>query len=168
MGGVTEVRARASGRVRRARGSRTSFGEPVTSRLGPCALVAKAGQATGCDANWRNGGCGVCPASSVDALASHGTRLVPPGRFKTAAMSSVFLFVAALGTSGCRMGRADDAAPPKPVAECLQYEAKLNACFHRDASIASQPMLLAKTDADRDRIAAKCSENLKRLETACR
>lgn len=111
-------------------------------------------------------------ASNVGSLGSHGMWVVPiavlGGGSKAAAFFSILAFVASLGTTGCRMGRADDATPPEPVAECVQYEAKLNACFHRDASVASQPTLLARTDSDRERIGAMCSDNLKRLETACR
>jgi hypothetical protein len=56
-----------------------------------------------------------------------------------------------------------------PVAECTQYEARMSSCFHRPpGGFASQPSLLPKDQADRERIRGICAENLKRLETACR
>jgi hypothetical protein len=73
----------------------------------------------------------------------------------------------ALGLSlGC--GGKGIAPGPEPVEECRQYETALNACFHRDVSVANQASLLPKSDADRRRIKALCSENLKRIQIACR
>ena len=57
---------------------------------------------------------------------------------------------------------------PEPVAECVQYEAKLKACLHRDVPIASQAALLPKSDEERAQVKALCSENLKRIQVACR
>ena len=75
----------------------------------------------------------------------------------------------ALAACGGRTPSGDSgAAPPQPVAECVQYEGALKTCFHRDSAFASQPGLLPQTDADRDRIRAMCAENLRRLTTACR
>ena len=73
---------------------------------------------------------------------------------------------ALLCVSACSGSRKAD--PPEPVAECLQYEHMLSSCFHRDASFASQENLLAKTEADRERIKAFCVDNIQRLKTACR
>jgi hypothetical protein len=57
---------------------------------------------------------------------------------------------------------------PEPVRECSQYEAALDACFHRDSGFASQPSVLPKDDADRERIRSLCIENLERLPAACK
>lgn len=65
-------------------------------------------------------------------------------------------------------GGKKSAPTPEPVAECVQYETKLNVCLHRDARIASQDTLLPKSDEERARIRALCSESLKRIEVACR
>ena len=67
---------------------------------------------------------------------------------------------------GCS-SRHGEASAPEPVEECLQYEATLNACHHRNLSIANQPTLLRKSDEERDRIKQLCSENLQRIRTAC-
>lgn len=61
MGGAAQVRARVSGRVCRAQGSRTSFWGPVIFRLGPSALVEVAKQATASDTPGREGWWGGCP-----------------------------------------------------------------------------------------------------------
>jgi hypothetical protein len=68
--------------------------------------------------------------------------------------------------TGC--GGKHDPPQPEPVEECLQYEAAVRSCFHRDAAIASQAALLPATAADRQRIRAVCSENLQRIQKACR
>jgi hypothetical protein len=65
----------------------------------------------------------------------------------------------------CACGRTGE---HEPVPECVQYEAKMSACFHRDSGFASQPSLIPKTDADRDRIREICLTNLERLQVACR
>jgi hypothetical protein len=56
----------------------------------------------------------------------------------------------------------------KVVAECKQYEAALDACYHSPSGFAEQPAMLAKTEADRVRLAQSCMINLERLKTACR
>jgi hypothetical protein len=70
--------------------------------------------------------------------------------------------------SGCGARGTTDSGAPEPVPECLQYESALGTCFHRDVGFALQPGLLAQTDADRRRIGAMCTQNLKRLRAACR
>jgi hypothetical protein len=80
------------------------------------------------------------------------------------------LFVAALACA-CHSGASSasgDGANPAPVEECKTYEAAVNACFHRNLSIAHQTSLLPKSEDDRRRIAALCTENLQRIRTACR
>jgi len=54
------------------------------------------------------------------------------------------------------------------VAECQQYQAKLESCFHRPVPFASQASLNPKTDEERARVRQMCSANLARLETSCR
>jgi hypothetical protein len=77
------------------------------------------------------------------------------------------LFVATLLMAcGSKASPTDDSA--RPVDTCLEYETAIDTCLHRDAAIAHQPSLLAKTDAERGRIRAVCAENLRRLKTACR
>ena len=81
-----------------------------------------------------------------------------------------FLVVAVMA-GACRLGGSNDSSTSQssePVDECRQYEAALNACFHRDASFANQPALLPQSDADRERIKLLCAENLRRIRTACR
>jgi hypothetical protein len=53
------------------------------------------------------------------------------------------------------------------VPECRQYEAALDACYHRDSGFAEQPAMIPKTDADRKRIAELCTVNLARIKVAC-
>lgn len=62
-----------------------------------------------------------------------------------------------------------DAVDPTAVPECQLYEAKIASCLHRfSAGFATQASLIPKTKADRERIREQCSENLARLEKACR
>ena len=81
------------------------------------------------------------------------------------AMAAISL-VAACG--GHKASSEDGGVAIEPVAECREYEDTLKTCFHRDTKFASQPGLLPKTDADRVRIGTLCSENVRRLKTACR
>jgi hypothetical protein len=68
----------------------------------------------------------------------------------------------------CSSRHADvTAVAPAPVEECEQYEAALNACFHRDVEFAHQAAVLPASDADRERIKIVCSANLQRIRTAC-
>jgi hypothetical protein len=78
------------------------------------------------------------------------------------------LFVGLLALSACGGKHEGERSSPTPVEECRQYEDAVRRCFHRDVSIATQPSLLAVTKADRERIGASCSENLKRIQQACR
>jgi hypothetical protein len=57
---------------------------------------------------------------------------------------------------------------PGPVPECKQYEAALDACFHRDSGFANQPSVLPKDEADRERIRNLCNRNLEQLPAACK
>jgi hypothetical protein len=66
-------------------------------------------------------------------------------------------------TSACNASVKPDRVP-----ECERYEAALSACFHRDASVASQPALQPKDEADRDRIRDLCVKNLERLPASCK
>jgi hypothetical protein len=50
----------------------------------------------------------------------------------------------------------------------VRYERALGACFHREVSVAQQPGLLPASDADRARTEALCTENLHRIQLACR
>jgi hypothetical protein len=63
---------------------------------------------------------------------------------------------------GCSKDNGD------PVAECRQYEAALDACFHRDSGFAERPEMIPKTKDDRERIRNVCSANLARIRAACR
>ena len=75
-----------------------------------------------------------------------------------------FLAIAILGTACSSRHPAEKKAP----AECQQYEAALDRCFHRDSGFASQPALVPSSDADRVRIGKTCAENLERLPASCR
>jgi hypothetical protein len=66
---------------------------------------------------------------------------------------------------GCGGGKGSNNG--EPVAECRQYEAALDACYHRDSGFAEQPAMIPKTDADRKRIAELCTVNLARIKVAC-
>jgi hypothetical protein len=69
----------------------------------------------------------------------------------------------------CGGHKASGEAPSaEPMAECDQYQALMRRCLHRDVPMAQNVMQLAKTDADRERFRAVCSENLARLAAACR
>jgi hypothetical protein len=73
-------------------------------------------------------------------------------------------FVAALvALVGC-----GDHVDATPVAECTQYQAALESCFHRPNDFASQASLVPRTEADRERIRQVCSANLERIRIACR
>jgi len=91
-------------------------------------------------------------------------------RFLTA--GTVALIFAAAGCGGGASAPVEQAASPQgraeTVEECVSYERALGKCFHRNVSFAAQASLLPKNDSDRDRIRALCSENLRRLSTACR
>lgn len=67
----------------------------------------------------------------------------------------------------CRGGPTSEAVTSQPVEECKQYEAALRSCFHRNVSFAHQSFVLAKSDEDRKRIKEICSDNLRRIQTAC-
>jgi hypothetical protein len=65
----------------------------------------------------------------------------------------------------CGGGHKDNG---EPVAECRQYEAALDSCYHRDSGFAEQPAVIPKTKQDRDRIRELCLANLARIKAACR
>jgi hypothetical protein len=65
-------------------------------------------------------------------------------------------------------GHVDKTADVEPVAECVQYQAALESCFHRDSSLAHDPTMIPKTPEDRVRIQQICADNLARLGKACR
>jgi hypothetical protein len=75
-------------------------------------------------------------------------------------------FAIAVVMTGC--GGKHDSGAPEPVEECKQYEVAVNRCLHRNIDFASQPSLLPATAVDRERIRAVCSENLQRIQKACR
>jgi hypothetical protein len=71
--------------------------------------------------------------------------------------------------AACGGHKASGSAPnAEPVAECLQYQSLMQRCLHRDVPMTQNMMQLVKTDADRERFRAVCSENLERLSAACR
>jgi hypothetical protein len=84
------------------------------------------------------------------------------------AAAAVAALVACGGRKASEERAANSSDVPQVVSECLRYEEKIRVCMHRDTGFANRPMLLARTDADRARIGAMCSENLRRLEAACR
>lgn len=100
-------------------------------------------------------------SASVSVGKRHGFR-----RGKLRAATAV-LGIALLVATGCR-GRAGRSDQGEPVAECQEYERALSACLHQDQPFATQPALLAKSDADRARIGALCTEKMIRLRAACR
>lgn len=80
------------------------------------------------------------------------------------ATSYAFAF-ALLSACGSHKSTSDK---PEPVPECVEYERLLTTCYHRNVPFANQPILIPKTDSERDRVKALCSENIQRLMTACR
>jgi hypothetical protein len=78
-------------------------------------------------------------------------------------MKRAILLILAIGLGAC-----GERIKPEPVAECQAYEAALTACFHRPSQFSRQASLLPETRSQRKRIAQLCSDNLKRLRTACR
>jgi hypothetical protein len=64
--------------------------------------------------------------------------------------------------------RPDDPVAAEPLAECAAYEQTFNRCLHRDLRIAHDETLIPKTRADQDRIRQVCTENLTRIQMACR
>ncbi len=84
-------------------------------------------------------------------------------------MKHLLIFiVACAGACGGKTDKASDkASKVELVAECVQYQAALDSCFHRDSGFASQPAMIPRTEADRRRLQQVCSENLARLKTAC-
>ena len=88
---------------------------------------------------------------------------------KTRARPGVSLVsVLAVLALACGCGGKRPSSDAEPVAECAQFETAMNACFGRHSSVARTPALLPKSDADRERIRAMCSENLERIRIACR
>lgn len=88
--------------------------------------------------------------------------------FSPATRFALLLFlVTASACRGCTLHHGETSSVPEPVPECEQYEATLNACHHRNLSIASDPSLLPKSDEDRARIKQFCSDNLARMRRAC-
>jgi hypothetical protein len=76
------------------------------------------------------------------------------------------LVVGAAACGGHRHGGAP--AERAPVEACVRYEQALGTCFHRSVSIAEHPTLLPGSDAERARTEALCTENLHRIQLACR
>jgi hypothetical protein len=84
------------------------------------------------------------------------------------AVSIVGAVVVFAGCGGHKDASQSETGALEPIAECKAYEDELRTCFHRETSFASQPDLLAKTDADRARVRALCADNIGRLKKACR
>lgn len=83
-------------------------------------------------------------------------------------MWKVFAVVLSTTALACGDKAGQDKVPPEPVAECQQYEAAMDRCFHRESKFASQSSMIPKTEADRARIKQTCLDNLQRIQTACR
>ena len=79
---------------------------------------------------------------------------------------SIATWVVLLVCAGCSR-LADGQQLPQVVPDCVEYERALSRCFHRDVEIAKQTSLLARSDADRERIAHICNESLRQIRTAC-
>jgi hypothetical protein len=95
------------------------------------------------------------------------TRVSIRSRSRSALKGAPWLRLIAMLALAC-CGGHHDPPHPEPVEECRLYEAAVKNCFHRDISIASQASLLPATDADRERVRAMCSNNLQRIQKACR
>ena len=76
--------------------------------------------------------------------------------------------VIATGLMVCACSARHNADGEAPIAACVSYESALKSCFHRDVAFANQQVLIPNNDADRERIAQLCSENLARIRETCR
>jgi hypothetical protein len=76
--------------------------------------------------------------------------------------------LAAALSASIACSRPDDPVAAEPIAECTAYEQTFNRCLHRDLRIASTEDLIPKTRADEARIRQLCTENLGRIQKACR
>jgi hypothetical protein len=65
---------------------------------------------------------------------------------------------------GCRGAPSD--IDPKPIPECLEYEAALAHCGVK-MTVAHQPTTEPRSDEDRQKIARLCALNTKRARLAC-
>jgi hypothetical protein len=78
---------------------------------------------------------------------------------------AILPLLATMSPLGCRANVADT---DQTVPECREYESQWARCTGDRAAIATQPEMLAKTEADRLRLKTLCSSNLERLKQACR
>jgi hypothetical protein len=75
----------------------------------------------------------------------------------------------ALGCSGRSEPSSSKATDPsQPIEACERYAAAVKTCLHRDVGFMSQAALRPKTEAERERISALCSDNLERIQQTCR
>jgi hypothetical protein len=78
---------------------------------------------------------------------------------------AILPLLATMSPLGCRSNVADT---DQTVPECREYESQWARCTGNRAAIATQPEMLAKSEADRLRLKTLCSSNLERLKQACR
>ena len=70
-----------------------------------------------------------------------------------------------VGLGACQLAGPGE---PQPVPECQAYERELASCTGTTLPVATQPAVMASSEADRTRLKAMCSDNLARLKRACR
>jgi hypothetical protein len=82
---------------------------------------------------------------------------------------SALLTAIALSIGACAKHAADEEPPPgEPVAECVAYEHLLASCMHRKTDFAAQAILKPSSPDERAKVRTVCSDNLRRLQAACR
>jgi hypothetical protein len=87
---------------------------------------------------------------------------------RVGALSSSLTLLLQFGCGGKSESRNTGPVEMKPLEACLRYESVMNSCFHRNVSFAHQAELMPTSEADRERIETMCSDNLARVQTACR
>jgi hypothetical protein len=72
-------------------------------------------------------------------------------------------------STGCGSTRSD-AEPPKPIAECQQYETALAHCMGQPVSLplAAADAVVGKSSDEREEMRSLCQINLQRITSVCR
>jgi hypothetical protein len=74
------------------------------------------------------------------------------------------LFISGIGACSGKSAKEESRDPP---VECKQYEAALDACYHRHTLFASQAALIPTSEDARVRIRQMCVDSLNQLKRVC-
>jgi hypothetical protein len=77
------------------------------------------------------------------------------------------LGLAFLPACGGRTSATSSAEAAAPIAECDNYQAALERCFHRQTAFAAQVAQMTGSAEARDRMRRVCAENLDQLTASC-